>query len=213
MVDALRALADSLASLFAGEARPGGDRAADALMRHRDDPLALAPRGSPLAPEIRALCHAREAPEAARLADAASEHLHWFHAGLEDGAIPEGVARRMLTCELLGPNGTIRSNICRLGLFAQLPGTDYELRSHAAEETFIMLAGQGDWRVEPHDWVTLGPGGISHHPSMIPHASRASGRAFLTAWRWTGDIGVESYQYLSGEAGPRGLSSMQTAPD
>ena len=41
----------------------------------------------------------------------------------------------------------------------------------------------------------LGPGEHSHHPSMIEHQSRTAERGFLAAWRWTGDIGLESYLF------------------
>ena len=103
----------------------------------------------------------------------------------------------MITCEILGHRGPLKCDTCRVGLFAQISGVDYAVRTHAAEETFIMLAGQGEWRLLPGEWVRLGPGGAAHHPSMAEHQSRSNGSAFLAAWRWTGDIGLETYKYAT----------------
>jgi quercetin dioxygenase-like cupin family protein len=191
----LRKLVDALAELYAAEGRPGGDEVAAALRRHRNDPIAAVGTSTEIDGQIRALCTLPDALPAAGLADAAWNTLPWHHSGLADGRIPEAVAREMITCEILGQRGPLKCDTCRVGLFAQTKGVDYPIRTHAAEETFIMLSGQGEWRMPPDAWRTLGPGEASHHPSMVEHQSRSAGQGFLAAWRWTGEIGLEYYTY------------------
>ena len=52
--------------------------------------------------------------------------------------------------ELLGPGGLLASSKIRLGLYGMLPHCEYGLRTHPAEETYIMLAGSAFW-----NWLTL----------------------------------------------------------
>ena len=196
MAEALRTLVDALAELFAEEGRPGGDEAAAALRRHRNDPVHDVATGTGVDDQIRALCGRADALNTAGAAGAAWDMLPWHFSGLSDGRIPEHIATGMITCEILGDRGPLKCGSCRVGLFAQTPGVDYAARTHAAEETFIMLAGHGEWRRADSDWVRLGPGGKAHHPSMAEHQSRSNGSAFLAAWRWTGDIGLETYTYV-----------------
>ena len=81
--------------------------------------------------------------------------------------------------ELLGPNGLIKSDKVRLGLYGMKPGAEYGIRTHAAEEISIMLAGDVDWKCCDATYAPHLPGERSHHPSMMPHASRTHEVAFL----------------------------------
>ena len=194
MGDALTTLIDALADLFDGEGRPGGDEVAAALRHHRDDPVCHPGSGTAIDQEIRNLCAEPDATSIAHLTAAAWHFLPWHYSGLSDGRIPEELARRMITCEILGDRGTIFCSTCRVGFFAQMSGVDYGARTHAAEETFFVVAGEADFRLPPGDWHRLRPGDAIHHPSMAPHQSRSPDRAMLAVWRWTGSIGLETYQ-------------------
>ena len=195
MAEKLRALVDALAELYAAEGRPGGAEAAAALRKHRDDTAHDLASSTGIDDQIRALCGQPNALPAARAAAEAWDLLPWHHSGLSDGRIPAEIATGMITCEILGDRGPLKCDTCRVGLFAQTAGVDYASRTHAAEETFITLAGQGEWRLMPGEWVTLGPGEATHHPSWVEHHSRSLNHAFLAAWRWTGDIGLKTYKY------------------
>ena len=46
--------------------------------------------------------------------------------------------------ELLGPNGLVKSDKDRLALYGMKPGAEYEIRTHVAEEIYIILAGDVD---------------------------------------------------------------------
>tara|TARA_A100001015_G_scaffold204590_1_gene228724 strand:+ start:360 stop:818 length:459 start_codon:yes stop_codon:yes gene_type:complete len=43
--------------------------------------------------------------------------------------------------ELVGPVGLVKSESIRLGLYGMLPNSEYGVRTHSAEEIYIMLAG------------------------------------------------------------------------
>ena len=191
--DALHDLLVGLQFLFANEGRPGGTEVAialgDAAQALCEHPLPLTETALPWAE----LADAGADPLAA-VAAAAAPLIPWVHAGLEDGKIPEAVARRMLTAELVGPDGVVFHPSVRAGLFYQGPQVDYPIRSHEAEETFIMLAGEGHWCRGDIAHAPEGPGAVLHHPSFTRHGSRTGARPLLAAWRWTGAIGWESYR-------------------
>ncbi len=97
--------------------------------------------------------------------------------------------------ELLGPNGLVKSDAVRLGLYGMLPHSEYGLRTHPAEEIYVMLAGQVDWKHADRSYTPHLPGERSYHPSMMPHASRTRGIAFFSVYAWHGDISTEDYVY------------------
>ena len=97
--------------------------------------------------------------------------------------------------ELLGPGGLMKSERVRLGLYGMLPNAEYGIRTHPAEEVFVMLAGEADWKRGDEDYIPHGPGTRSHHPSMMPHAQRTRNKAFMSVYVWAGDISTENYVY------------------
>ena len=97
--------------------------------------------------------------------------------------------------ELLGPDGLVRSDKVRLGLYGMTPNSEYGLRTHPAEELYIMLAGDSDWKRGNEPYKTHHPGEQSYHPSMMPHASRTRKEAFFSVYAWYGDISTENYNY------------------
>ena len=192
----LERLFTALAALFAAEGRPGGDAAAAALTACLPRAAAYeAPGHDPLPGLIRTALASHPHPAAGAVASAA-DGLHWEFAGLEDGRIRPEIARRMMTCELLGPTGMIPLPDLRVGLFAQSPGLDYVTRRHAAEETFIMLAGEGHWSVEGAPLAPRRAPAVIHHPSDAPHQSVTRELPLLAAWRWSGEIGWEGYRMI-----------------
>ena len=98
--------------------------------------------------------------------------------------------------ELLGPTGLAASSKIRLGLYGMLPHAEYGLRTHPAEETYIMLAGSAFWQVADAPYRQLFAGERSHHPSMVPHATRTQDDAFMSVYIWDGDIATDKYRYF-----------------
>ena len=97
--------------------------------------------------------------------------------------------------ELLGPNGLVKSDKVRLGLYGMKPGAEYGIRTHAAEEIYIMLAGDVDGKRCEATYAPHLTGEQSYHPSMMPHAFRTREVAFLSVYVWHGDLSIDSYVY------------------
>ena len=98
--------------------------------------------------------------------------------------------------ELFGPAGLVASSKVRIGLYGMLPHCEYGLRTHPAEETYIMLAGSAFWKVADAPYQRLFPGERSHHPSMVPHATCTGEDAFMSIYVWDGDIATDQYRYF-----------------
>ena len=97
--------------------------------------------------------------------------------------------------ELLGPEGLVVSEKVRLGLYGMLPNSDYGIRTHPAEEVFIMLAGEAEWKKNDEPYVALRSGERAYHSSMTPHANRTRNHAFLSVYVWRGDVSTDGYVY------------------
>ena len=97
--------------------------------------------------------------------------------------------------ELIGPDGFCPSDTLRLGLYGMLPKADYGIRTHPAEEIFVMLAGEAFWLRGDAPYLRATPGGRSYHPSMLPHANRTGGLAFMSLYVWHGDVATDNYTY------------------
>ncbi len=104
-------------------------------------------------------------------------------------------SRSKVHVELLGPDGLVRSDVVRLGLYGMMPGAEYGIRTHPAEEIYVMLAGAADWKRGDAPYRRHLPGERSYHPSMMPHASRTGESAFLSVYAWHGDISTSDYVY------------------
>jgi hypothetical protein len=100
-----------------------------------------------------------------------------------------------LHVELLGSGGLVRSDVVRLGGYGMLPNSEYGIRTHPAEEVFVMLAGQADWKRGNADFTRSGVRGLSYHPSMMPHATRVGTQGFMSAYAWRGDLSTAQYVY------------------
>lgn len=97
--------------------------------------------------------------------------------------------------ELIGPGGLVASDHVRLGLYGMLPNADYGVRTHPAEEIFVMLAGEALWKRGDTPYLPHKTGERVHHPSMLPHATRTATLAFMSIYIWRGDISTERYAY------------------
>ena len=97
--------------------------------------------------------------------------------------------------ELLGPNGLVHSNKVRIGLYGMLPHSEYGIRTHPAEEIYIMLAGNCLWKRGAQAYQLAGVGGRSYHPSMLLHATKTEHSAFMSVYLWAGDLSKKQYSY------------------
>ena len=97
--------------------------------------------------------------------------------------------------ELVGPDGLVQSNALRLGLYGMLPNSEYGIRTHLAEEIYIMLAGECFWKRGDAPYCCERPNGRSYHPSLMPHALKTEDQAFMSVYAWVGDLSTDAYEY------------------
>lgn len=121
--------------------------------------------------------------------------FHWAPPTTSDDPAYIAHSKAKIHAELLGPDGLVRSDKVRLGLYGMLPGADYGLRTHLAEEVFIMLAGEALWKRGDAPYLPARPTQRSYHPSGLPHATRTDRQAFLSVYVWSGDLSTDSYVY------------------
>ncbi len=192
MANQLSPLLHTLAGLYAAENRRGGDLAARALLAAANKKCNLQPAGpAPLASAL-AQCLADDPHPLSGLIRAAGSWIKWGGSDLGD-RIKDSIAKKMMLVELVGPDGMFPSDAVRVGLWLQAAGVDYTTRSHAAEETFIILGGHAIWQSGENPAKTRGCGAMIHHPSNLPHCDCTTDAPLLAAWRWSGDIAIEQY--------------------
>jgi quercetin dioxygenase-like cupin family protein len=189
----LAALIGSLADLTAKEPRPEAQATAAAL--RAGDSTAFARHPFPALTEgIRRTGALLDALPVTRLMLAAHSRLPW-----QDSPIaslqPTDLRTIKSVATLLGPDAPIPSDALLFGLFYQAPGSTYPLHAHNAAETYTVLSGTAHWQAGNHRLI-LTAGKAIHHPPNLPHAMRAGPDGFLAMWRWSGDIGFDSYQML-----------------
>lgn len=76
-----------------------------------------------------------------------------------------------------------------------LPNSEYGVRTHPAEEIYVMLAGECFWKRGDAPYCRERTNGRSYHPPMMPHASKTQGKAFMSVYAWVGDLSTDAYEY------------------
>lgn len=169
------------------------ERAGQAALLSAADSAVLTKTGAPLDGAYLRILKASDAHPVCRLIP--SFPFDWSPPTTSDDPkyIADSVAKAHV--ELVGPDGIVRSREVRIGLYGMLPRHEYGLRTHLAEEVFVMLAGEADWKTGEGVYNTLRAGERSYHPSMLPHANRTRSSAFMSIYIWHGDVSTESYVY------------------
>jgi quercetin dioxygenase-like cupin family protein len=186
-------LLETLADLAATEARPEAKATAAALR------AGLGTDFPPRSPSslLGGILHTAALPDAhptARLIHDAQAWLPWQDSPAASLQPTELRAIKSIVT-LLGPDAPIVSHSFLFGLFYQAPGTYYPLHAHNAAETYTILAGSAHWQAGDRRMSLTAIQSI-HHPPNLPHAMRAGPEGFLAMWRWSGDIGFDSYRML-----------------
>ena len=88
---------------------------------------------------------------------------------------------------LIGPEGQLRSDEFKGGLFIQQPDTYYPPHAHDAEEFYFLLSGQPKWRAGKRKFVA-NPGDLLNHAPRKVHSMETMNDPFLAIWAWVGDL-------------------------
>ena len=189
----LKQLFELLARLYGAEGRHGGDEAATALRSALSSFPCVVPEPYNYLPGVAEAALALDPHPDAAIVASALPSIRWFHVVDSLQSIGTDMGNRMLVSELLGPNGMVFHEKVRVGLFVQCPNLDYVTRSHNAEETYVILGGEGYWSKGIDGSVLKKAGDTVYHPSGIPHSSRTTDMPTIAAWRWSGDIRYDTY--------------------
>jgi mannose-6-phosphate isomerase-like protein (cupin superfamily) len=185
-------LLQALAALTAQEPRPEAQATAEALRAATLTDLPIQPP-SALSSGILHIASLPGHP-VARLIHAAHQWLPWADSPIASQQ-PTGLRAIKSVATLLGPDAPIPSGTLLFGLFYQAPDAYYPLHAHTAAETYTLLAGTALWQAGDRRFQATVADPI-HHPPNLPHAMRAGPDGFLAMWRWSGDIGFDSYRML-----------------
>jgi len=125
-----------------------------------------------------------------KVADAllsASKKLAWRNSGSTNGDDPDVVAfaPKFSSCSIIGSTGILKSEKVSAGFSLQGPDTYYPPHLHIAEESYWMIGGNGDWRVDGNPWFPVKSGTSVYHASNARHAMQTNQQPLLTIWLWT----------------------------
>ncbi len=85
--------------------------------------------------------------------------------------------------ELFGARGRVRAKTAG-GLLLLGPNTSYPAHRHEAEEIYLPLSGEADWRQGDAIWRKRPPGTLIHHCSEEIHAMRTGDEPLLALYLW-----------------------------
>ena len=113
--------------------------------------------------------------------------LQWRYGYPPDSRWPD-LAERIAFAPIIGGQGMQNDDHARLGLTLIAPETHYPNHSHPAIETYLVLSGTADWRVEGKPFERQPPGTLILHRSGIGHAMRTAAEPLLALYVWRGDL-------------------------
>jgi len=96
--------------------------------------------------------------------------------------------------EGIGPDGRLFHNEIIFGLFLLGPHTTYPEHAHPAEEFYIVLTGNPEFKVGADgDFELKNSGEVVLHHSDISHSIKSSDEPFYAIFGWRGDIDARSW--------------------
>jgi len=184
-------LLSSIKEIFGSTDNSGASRVAEKLSTVSDH--GFTERFAPV-PELQHLSTTLFLPGAhAFTADinAVTDYLPW---GKLAAHPPPGITATGRTfCQIVGPEGLIKDDSFRMGVYFQAPEVVYPSHWHDAEEVYFVLSGTALWQKDKGRFAEQSPQTFIHHRSSQPHAMRTQKEPLLALWAWVGDIGFESY--------------------
>jgi hypothetical protein len=94
--------------------------------------------------------------------------------------------------EICGPSGFLATPDLRLGVLVLGPHNFYPPHRHPAEEIYLPLQNgfwqRGEDEVAAGSWQSRKAGSVIHHPSWMPHATRAGDRPLAAIYLWRGEV-------------------------
>ena len=92
---------------------------------------------------------------------------------------------------ILGASGLLLSDRVDAGFSLQGRDTYYPTHAHLAEESYWIIGGDGDWKVDTQPWFPVQPGDSIYHQPWARHTMQTNEQALLSVWLWTSDLDSE----------------------
>lgn len=126
----------------------------------------------------------------AKASIAAGPVVHWRETYKDTDIGQEFLGRFGCYC-LIGPNGAYHSKQMLAFVVYMPPGLYYPWHHHPAEEMYLVLAGEAEFRREGEAPQTLGVGQTSFHASDQPHAMETHDQPILAYVIWRNNFGIK----------------------
>ena len=123
----------------------------------------------------------------------ALERLSPFLAWQTRGAFTDSNSTNRAYVEFLGPEGMLKSNEIRLGVYWHDRHTFYPRHRHEAIELYHIVSGTAYWQHISEEWVPRPPDSFVIHQSNEDHATKTGDQPLLALWSWLGNISFDSY--------------------
>ena len=131
-----------------------------------------------------------------RLADAllpVADQIAWRKrdSGGENDADLAVFTERYTSCCIIGEGGLLSSDKVSAGFSLQGRDAYYPPHAHTAEESYWIIGGEGDWKVDTNPWFAVKPGDAVYHKSGARHAMQTNEQPMLSIWLWTSYLDSE----------------------
>jgi hypothetical protein len=128
-------------------------------------------------------------PHLRQLIGAMAPSLMW----IKRGFFTSGNHINRAYVELIGPDGMLKHEQFRCGLYWQLAQTYYPKHRHKANELYHILSGSALWQTGDDDFILRKSGSSFEHLDGIDHATQTLDQDLLAFWAWRGDLSFNSY--------------------
>ena len=121
------------------------------------------------------------------------DKIKWFaySADYENEPDMAAFSSNFTATRVIGEGGVLPSNKVKAGFSLQGPDTYYPPHARHAEESYWIIGGNGDWRVDTEPWFAVKPGDTIYHQSRARHAMQTNALPLLAVWLWTSHLGSE----------------------
>jgi len=124
---------------------------------------------------------------------AVSDQLAWRAYSTEHDNEPDIAvfAPRFSAMTVVGAGGLLPADKVTAGFSLQGPDTYYPPHAHYAEESYWIIGGHSDWKVDAGPWFAVEAGDSIYHAPEARHAMQTNEEALLTIWLWTSHLDSE----------------------
>jgi len=124
---------------------------------------------------------------------AAIDHVNWHTSPntRDDGPDVAIFLSKFAYTNIIGDGGLLSSNQVNAGFSIQACDTYYPPHAHTAEESYWIIGGDGDWKVDTKPWFPVVAGDSIYHESQARHAMQTNEQPLLTIWLWTSHLDSE----------------------